>query len=92
MEEPIGKTISNEKPELKEFKNRWLDVDTTLPVMTLCFTEEILINMRYEIINCILDILTNRNSKNEFPRDDYLESAELALIMLGCKPLAVFVG
>ena len=82
MEEPIGKTISNEKPELKEFKNRWLDVDTTLPVMTLCFTEEILINMRYEIINRILDILTNRN----------LESAELALIMLGCKPLAVFVG
>ena len=53
----FGNTISNENPEVEEFMKRWVDVDTTLPVMTLCFAEEILINMRYETINCILDIL-----------------------------------
>ena len=42
--------------------------------------------MRRKVIRLLTALLTNPNSKEQIPRDDFREAFELALVMLGSPP------
>ena len=83
----FGDKKSKDNTECKAFQEIWAEIDLDKEVHTLPFmTDEIEIEMKEATVGILTSILEEPDSKNQLPRDDYREAAELALVMLGITP------
>ena len=81
----FGPSKSKNNLDFKEFQERWNEIDKCLPTYTLPdFSDGHLNTFKLKTISVLQDVLSCEKSK--LPRDDYMESCELALIMLSVKP------
>ena len=80
----FGPTKSKDNSECKEFKEHWSDIDVSKEIAVLpLFKNQQLDDLKVASIGIISSIL---KEGDRLPRDDYRESGELALVMLGENP------
>ena len=85
----MGKTKSSKDTFCNKVAKEFADINTDTEFQILsssCFSQPYLQNMRTKTIHLLTALLTNPNSKEQIPRDDYREAIELCLVMLGCPP------
>ena len=86
----MGETKSSEDSFCNKVSGEFPKVDTSLPFKVLPPLDPALPpaieQMREASISFLNSLLTNPNTRDQIPREDYRESFELALVMLGSPP------
>jgi len=89
-QELFGETSSPDTPEFKDFQKAWGSLAPRSTFKTLDIRERRLKCQRDIVVGFYRDLLslpdTDDASEDAMPRDDYRESAELMLILLGDDP------
>lgn len=83
----FGETSSPDTPEFKDFKNSWHKItDHNTNFKTLEIRNRKLQLRSNDVTTFLYEQLTNANTNDSLPRDDYRECAELMIILLGGVP------
>ena len=86
----MGETKSSEDTFCNKVANEFPTIDTSRPFKVLPSLDPTLPpaleQMRESSISFLNSLLTNPNSKDQIPREDYREAFELALVMLDSPP------
>ena len=82
----FGKTTSSENTDCNSFKKKWGDIDKTAGINVLPEFEGGFKDMKESTISLLKKLLATLKDMSVFPRTDYREACELALMMLGSPP------
>jgi hypothetical protein len=81
----FGEILTPDNKLFAYFKAAWSDIDKQLPLNILKINNPWLLERRDHVVSELMTLLECKESST-FPRDDYRECAENALIILGQRP------
>ena len=82
----MGPSKSSEDSFCNQVASKFPGVNLEVEPHTLPLFPPALKRLKAKVIQWLVALLTNPNSKEQIPRNDYREAFELALVMLGVVP------